>query len=180
MAISASNERDLSKLAKLANKLMVAAPTSITAVTSEPSQSEQLQEMKVEISRLLDSVAALQTTSWSMYRGAPQPPNKHQKVCWHHHKFGNATRKCSSLCELSGNASGKHWVTSGTATLQHRSSMFFLTKHDSGIHFLVNTGAEVSVVPALTTDCKCLNMSSLHAVNKTTIATRGNCSSTVS
>ncbi|KAH6932367.1 hypothetical protein HPB50_004896 [Hyalomma asiaticum] len=52
---------DLSKLAKLAGKIMAVAPTSVAAITSKPSPHEQLQEMKNEISRLMDSVAALHT-----------------------------------------------------------------------------------------------------------------------
>ncbi|XP_037579866.1 uncharacterized protein LOC119462607 [Dermacentor silvarum] len=107
MVMTASNENDLSKLAELADKLVAVAPTSVAAVTSDPSPHEQLQEMKKEISRLVDSVAALHTASRSTSRGAPQSPTKRQKLCWYHRKFGNAARKCVPPCELSGNAPGR-------------------------------------------------------------------------
>ncbi|KAH7949399.1 hypothetical protein HPB49_009308 [Dermacentor silvarum] len=63
MVMTTSNDNDLSKQAELAYKLMAVAPTSVAAVRSEPSPHEQLQEMKNEISRLVDSVATLHTAS---------------------------------------------------------------------------------------------------------------------
>lgn len=107
MVMTASNENDLSKLAELADKLMAVASTSVAAVASEPSPHEQLKEMKNEISRLVDSVAALHTASRSTSQGASQSPTKRQKICWYHRKFGNAARKCVPPCELSGNAPGR-------------------------------------------------------------------------
>nr|XP_050040351.1 uncharacterized protein LOC126537200 [Dermacentor andersoni] len=107
MVMTASNENDLSKLAELADKLMAVAPTSVAAVTSEPSPHEQLREMKNDISRLVDSVAAVHTASRSTSQSATQSPMKRQKLCWYHRKFGNATRKCVLPCELSGNAPGR-------------------------------------------------------------------------
>ncbi|XP_072145651.1 uncharacterized protein [Dermacentor andersoni] len=63
IVMTASNENDLSKLAELPDELMAVTPTSVAAVTSEPSPHEQLQEMKNKISRLVNSVAALHTAS---------------------------------------------------------------------------------------------------------------------
>lgn len=62
MVLTASNEDDLAKLAELADKIIAVAPTSVVAVSSTPSPHEELQEMN-EISRLVDSVAALHSAS---------------------------------------------------------------------------------------------------------------------
>lgn len=105
MVLTASNEDDLAKLAELADKIIAVAPTSVAAITSIPSPHEELQEMKNEISRLVDSVAVLHTASTS--QSASQARTKRQNLCWYHRKFGNAARKCVPPCELSGNAPGR-------------------------------------------------------------------------
>ncbi|XP_037579867.1 uncharacterized protein LOC119462608 [Dermacentor silvarum] len=63
---------------------------------------------------------------------------------------------------------------------ERRSSVFFLTYRNSGFRFLVDTGAEVSVLPASPADRKRPNTSPLQAVNNTATATYGNRSLTVS
>jgi len=52
------------------------------------------------------------------------------------------------------------------------SRLFYVTDHSTGLHFLVDTGAEVSVIPSSSTDCKHRQDSfSLQAVNNMPIAT---------
>ena len=55
---------------------------------------------------------------------------------------------------------------------QQPSRLFYVTDHSTGLQFLVDTGAQVSVIPPSATDRKsiCPNLT-LHAVNGTTIST---------
>lgn len=71
-------------------------------------------------------------------------------------------------------------ATSASALQERRSSVFFLTDRNSDFCFLVDTGAEVSVLPASPADRKRPNTSPLQAVNNTAIATYGNHSLTIS
>lgn len=64
-------------------------------------------------------------------------------------------------------------TTSVPEAPERRPSVFFLTDRDSGLRFLVDTGAEVSVLPVGSTDCRVPSGSPLQAVNNTTIATYG-------
>ncbi|KAH7979616.1 hypothetical protein HPB49_010194 [Dermacentor silvarum] len=93
MVMTASNENDLSKLAELADKLMVVAPTSVAAVTSEPSPHEQLQEMKNEISRLVYSVTAeiAEHPDWlTVAHTASRCGSSSSKIAAENHRFSNS------------------------------------------------------------------------------------------
>ena len=57
---------------------------------------------------------------------------------------------------------------------QKPSRLFYVTDSLTGLRFLVDTGAEISVVPPSALDCKhCNDSFSLQAVNNTLIATYG-------
>lgn len=57
--------------------------------------------------------------------------------------------------------------------------LLYVTDHTNSLSFLIDTGAEVSVLPASSTDRKCQQDFSLCAVNNTSIATFGKRSLTV-
>lgn len=80
---------------------------------------------------------------------------------------------CCSL-RLSGKRQTPALRAANAATLTaSRPSVFFLADRNCGIRFLVDTGAEVSVIPASSADRRGPSSCSLHAVNNTTIATYG-------
>ncbi|CAN7945714.1 unnamed protein product, partial [Ixodes pacificus] len=60
MVLISAGETNLSKLAELADRLMAVPSSSVSAVQAEPATSDQLQDIRDEISRLTVTVAALQ------------------------------------------------------------------------------------------------------------------------
>ena len=67
-------------------------------------------------------------------------------------------------------------VATGTAGHQQPSRLFYVTDRPTGLHFLVDTGAEVSIVHVPPTPTDRLHQQtgpSLQAVNNTTIVTYG-------
>ena len=65
-------------------------------------------------------------------------------------------------------------MATGAADHQQPSRLFYVTDHPTGLQFLVDTGAEVSIVPPTPTDRLHRQTGpSLQAVNNTTIATYG-------
>ncbi|XP_037521495.1 uncharacterized protein LOC119398750 [Rhipicephalus sanguineus] len=64
-------------------------------------------------------------------------------------------------------------TTSAPEAPERCPSVFLLTDRDSGLRFLVDTGAEVSVLTVGSTDCRVPSAAHLQAVNNTTIATYG-------
>ncbi|KAG0417414.1 hypothetical protein HPB47_005617 [Ixodes persulcatus] len=59
MVLTSTGEKDLSKLAERADALMAVATPSVATVQAEPAQPDQLHELRAEISRLANTVAAL-------------------------------------------------------------------------------------------------------------------------
>lgn len=64
-------------------------------------------------------------------------------------------------------------MASAPANLHSRRSLFFVTDRTSGVRYLVDTGAEVSVVPATVQDRRHPSTSQLRAVNNSAISTYG-------
>ncbi|KAG0437022.1 hypothetical protein HPB47_017642 [Ixodes persulcatus] len=63
MVLTSTGEKDLSKLAERADALMAVATPSVATVQAEPAQPDQLHELRAEISRLANTVAALRAAS---------------------------------------------------------------------------------------------------------------------
>ena len=92
-------------------------------------------------------------------------------LCYYHRSFGQAARKCTKPCSWSGKEQA---IVAMAAS--HNTGLFFLWDKISGRQFLVDTGAEISVIPATASD-KCNTHDKqgplLSAANGTTIKTYG-------
>lgn len=110
MVLISAGETNLSKLAELADRLMAVPSSSVSAVQPEPATSDQLQDIRDEISRLTATVAVLQESVSHPSNQSTKPrQQQQQKVCWYHRKYGNAARNCVPPCEhSSGNGRGRH------------------------------------------------------------------------
>ncbi|XP_070395576.1 uncharacterized protein [Dermacentor albipictus] len=108
IGLTASGETDLAKMAELADKLMAVAVPTVASVYVDAPSANTLQEMREEISRLADTVAALHSSGNQRPRQRTASQPQQSSVCWYHRKFGNAARNCVSPRENSGNAPGQH------------------------------------------------------------------------
>ncbi|XP_037520478.1 uncharacterized protein LOC119397110 [Rhipicephalus sanguineus] len=146
IGVTASGETDVSKIAEMADRLMAVNTPAVATVLAEASPSPALLETRAAISRLADTVAALQSLQASGSQSTRRSATQQQRqLCWYHRKFAES-----------------------------HPSVFFLTDREKGTRFLVDTGAEVSVVPASPAspaDRKGPCSSPLQAVNNTTIPT---------
>ena len=70
-------------------------------------------------------------------------------MCWYHQKYGSSARKCKPPCKHSEKSTTI--VAASSVTDQQANHLFHVMDKTSGIHFLVDTGAEVSVIPPLHT-----------------------------
>lgn len=108
IGITASGETDLPKMAEFADKLMAVATPTVASVHAEAPPPHALLEMREEVSRLADTVAALQSSGSQHTRQRATTQRPQQRKCWYHRKFGDAARNFVPPCEKSGNASGQH------------------------------------------------------------------------
>ncbi|BHF84456.1 hypothetical protein SprV_0902760700 [Sparganum proliferum] len=161
---SGSDDLEISKLAEMADRMMeverLSSPT--IAQVSQPLNvsTSDLAELKTQIAHLSATVAALQL------RRSPGPSRR---------SFGRDRRRSRSrprianlwkllgrrvnAAELSGNSTGR---------------TFYVSDNTSGRHFLVDTGAQISVIPPTPADRRCPNHGLyLQAVNSSPITTFG-------
>ena len=92
-------------------------------------------------------------------------------LCYYHRSFGQAARKCTKPCSWSGKEQA---IVAMAAS--HNTGLFFLWDKISGRQFLVDTGAEISVIPATASDKRNTPDKQgplLSAANGTTIKTYG-------
>ena len=114
MVLASSEEtKSLEEIAQLADKIIIAAPPSIAAV-EKPQLSKEVDELRVEVVRLKETVSAFSTprqTSRPRFP-SPQPFRRNQSpprrpvltgMCWYHARFGDKARKCTPPCSYSGN-----------------------------------------------------------------------------
>lgn len=112
VALATVDEKDLGKMAAIADTIMAAAPPSLAAVQLEntsASSPNHLLELREEIARLTDTVAALQASTSRPSKERPAPTQQpRQRWCWYHRKHGDAARKCIAPCDYPGNARRQH------------------------------------------------------------------------
>ena len=112
---------DVDKLADMADKIIDVAggrAPSISAIHSNRSgYSEEVQadikELRLEVSRLTELVSSLSTRprerkrSLSRPRRPPTPTPDSHPLCWYHHKFGEAAKKCQEPCSWGNSPAGR-------------------------------------------------------------------------
>jgi len=95
-----------------------------------------------------------QSSNQPSKRRSPSPASRRQsqELCWYHAKFGDKAQKCKSPCKNSGEKlPGHSLMATGAAGLTH-SRLFYITDSVSNYRFLIDTGAEVSVLPPSSTE----------------------------
>ncbi|KAG0414988.1 hypothetical protein HPB47_007844 [Ixodes persulcatus] len=81
MVLISAGEANLPKLAELADRLMAVPSSSVSAVQAEPATSDQLQDIRDEISLLAVTVAALQESVSHPSNQSTKPrPQQQQKT----------------------------------------------------------------------------------------------------
>nr|VZI33608.1 unnamed protein product [Spirometra erinaceieuropaei] len=116
-------------------------------------------------------------TSSDSHIRRPQSPSS---VCWYHQQFGGAVRRCLQPCSFKASltASGRqsHPTVESTAAgsvANLHTRRLFLWDRIAGAKFLVDTGAEVSVVPPNPAERKTRSSFYLTAANNFSIPTFG-------
>nr|VZI15659.1 unnamed protein product [Spirometra erinaceieuropaei] len=122
------------------------------------------------------------TSSVSHTRRSQSPSS----VCWYHQQFGGAARRCLQPCSFKASltASGRrsHPTVESTAAgsvANLHTRRLFLWDRVAGAKFLVDSGAEVSVVPPTPAERKTRSFFCLTAANNSSIPTFGQCSITL-
>ena len=96
-----------------------------------------------------------------------------QQLCFYHRTFGEAARQCRQPCTWTGSDKAVSSVTA-VSSCNTTGSLLFVYDSISKRQFLVDTGAEVSVLPATSLEkCTMQPETSLLAANTSSIRTYG-------
>ena len=111
----------LTALAAMADKVIEVATPSVAAIAQQQPDPD-LRQLREEVSKLTDLVAALshhrrpRTRSRSRSRApSPAPASQQQEqdisvsgsLCWYHHRFGKDARKCQEPCTWGNGPAGR-------------------------------------------------------------------------
>nr|VZI00481.1 unnamed protein product [Spirometra erinaceieuropaei] len=187
------------QLTQMADRLMEmhGFPKPSISALSTPSTppASPVSQLEIELNKLADDIAALQkpTVSTSS-RSQPKPstppaqsfhsarPNA-AATCWYHTTFAAKARRCVSPCSFTFKQNKRLKPVSRKVSATNLSDTsnpgrtFYVRDTRSGRRFLVNTGAQLSVIPPTPADCRCPNPGLfLQAVNTSPITTFGTCS----
>ncbi|XP_058456390.1 uncharacterized protein LOC131433804 [Malaya genurostris] len=150
-AVLTIHDGTLSKLAEMADKMVDTTSTHVAAVAPPPSSQigdidGQIAHLTAEIRKLKEFTRSKHERNRSSSRTRPDTDD--ETVCWYHRKYG---------------------VQVGTSTESRRLSILDRTH---SIRFLIDTGSDVSILPATRKDkTKPPIPFILHAANSTNIKT---------
>ncbi|UYV80712.1 hypothetical protein LAZ67_19001517 [Cordylochernes scorpioides] len=154
-ALAASSETSLSNLADMADNIHEAILPTVSAV-DQPStghSAEAHQQLMTQIQDLHTQVEALKSsmdTPHNRYPNARYPTHNKKRnagTCWYHMKFGAQARKCLQPCNFKVQGKRIRPPSVGATDGPGLTRRLFITDRRSAYLFLVDTGAEVSVIP---------------------------------
>nr|VZI45142.1 unnamed protein product [Spirometra erinaceieuropaei] len=167
---------------------------SALSTTSNPPASP-VSQLEIELNKLADYITALQKPTVSASsRSQPQPSTPHLQsshsvrpnaaaTCWYHTTFGVKARRCISPCSFLFKQSKRvkpvnpKVCATNLPNSSNPGRTFYVRDTRSGRRFLVDTGAQLSVIPPTPADRRCPNPGLfLQAVNTSPITTFGTCS----
>ncbi|CAH8553506.1 unnamed protein product [Schistosoma rodhaini] len=172
---------DIDNIAKIADKIYERMRNA-TSQTLNFTVDERIEALQKEINALCHKLTSLnhndRKRSWSRSRsrdrnrsfskGLPDPA-----ICWYHQTFGYRARKCRSPCKFK--RSQRFSVTTTKINAAPTSNrLFYVQDRVTGAQFLVDTGAEISVVSPLSNEKQNIDTAlTLKAANRSDIKTYG-------
>uniref|UniRef100_A0A5S6Q037 RNA-directed DNA polymerase n=1 Tax=Trichuris muris TaxID=70415 RepID=A0A5S6Q037_TRIMR len=177
-------DKPLPELALLADQMLaLQAPSPFAHVSVAQDMTHRLDRLEHLVQQL-----TIGARNRSFVNRSPSPGERQQRspsrasrtgrqgpLCFYHRRFRERARKCSPPCDWE-HRQRRSTITAVSAAAQDRRCIF-LSDRRSGLRFLVDTGAAVSLLP-----CHCAApveklgntaQHSLQAINGTTIAVTG-------
>ncbi|BHF81749.1 hypothetical protein SprV_0802488300 [Sparganum proliferum] len=167
--------------------------SALSAPSTPPASP--LSQLELGLTKLADDIASLQQQAVSpSSRSQPKSSTPHLQsshsarpnaaaICWYHTTFDVKARRCIFPCSFTSKQSKRVKPVSPkvcAANLPDGSNpgrTFYVRDTRSGRRFLVDTGAQLSVIPPTPADRRCPNPGLfLQAVNTSPITTFGTCS----
>nr|VZI26828.1 unnamed protein product [Spirometra erinaceieuropaei] len=187
------------QLTQMADRLMemrgFSKPTIAALSTPSSHPVPPISQLEIELSKLANDIVSHQTQAVSPSScSQPKPSTPHilsshtarlnaAVISWYHITFGVKARRCISSCSFTSKQSKRvktvnPKVSAGNLPdVSNPVHTFYVRDTRSDRRFLVDTGAQLSVIPTTPADRRCPNPGLfLQAVNTSPITTFGTCS----
>ncbi|BHF78003.1 hypothetical protein SprV_0602111300 [Sparganum proliferum] len=187
------------QLTQMGNRLMemhgFSKPSIAALSTPSAPPASPISQLEIELTKLADDIASLQKQAASpSSRSHPKPSTPHIQssnsarpntaaTCWYHTTFGVKARRCISPCSFTSKQSRRVKLVNPKVFAANAPDgsnpgrTFYVRDTRSGRRFLVDTGAQLSVISPTPADRRCPNPGLfLQAVNTSPITTFGTCS----
>ncbi|CAH8673085.1 unnamed protein product [Schistosoma rodhaini] len=177
---------DFDRLADIADRIYERTRThSVSHV--QTNSTDEIAELRQTVEILTKQIAQLQLSNAhhckcrgrSRSRTRRSPSTIRHNICWYHKTFGKQAKKCIPPCNFASTRKREHQgrqlvTTAVTGHNSHESRLLYVTDRRTGTQFLVDTGAEVSVVPPTALEKKTPDpILKLRAANRSEIKTYG-------
>ncbi|GFT33718.1 transposon Tf2-6 polyprotein [Trichonephila clavipes] len=167
--LAAISPLTLEKAAEVADRVMEVTPIAVSAcsVSSDKNsiESHVLEEIK-KLNLRIDEISRSRSRNLPFHK-RNRSKSKTYEQCWYHYKFGSAAQKCHPPCKFS-----KKRVRLGimaTTALPRNSRRLFIRDRRTNVTFLIDTGSDVSIIPATKTQRQNNSQMTLSAANTSPI-----------
>ncbi|BHF77518.1 hypothetical protein SprV_0602062500 [Sparganum proliferum] len=190
------------QLTQMGNRLMemhgFSKPSIAALSTPSAPPASPISQLEIELTKLADDIASLQKQAASpSSRSHPKPSTPHIQssnsarpntaaTCWYHTTFGVKARRCISPCSFTSKQSRRvkpvnpKVFAANPPDGSNTGRTFYVRDTRSGRRFLVDTGAQISVVPPTAADRRFSSPGlNLQAANCSPIPTFGSLSLTL-
>ncbi|XP_078051638.1 uncharacterized protein LOC144477776, partial [Augochlora pura] len=164
---------DLDELARLADKILDLSRQNVRAAsTSSPGMDDWAQK----VDWLVERISRLEAGGWSSNRGERRPPSRRRgRSPFPRSPHRKQRSQSRNALQLEEHPRGKlnTRLSSATDFREVERRRLFVFDKETGLRFLVDTGADVSVLPAARRDRQGTSGVPLYAANGTPIRTYG-------
>ncbi|GAA49140.1 transposon Ty3-G gap-Pol polyprotein [Clonorchis sinensis] len=181
----------LTQLANIADRILEIQPRSPNLNSLDTSTA--VSSLHARIDELAQQIAAISfdrtprrrfTSPHQQRRRRASSVSRPSGYCWYHTQFGRFARKCTAPCSFRappstdktsiGKRTGRTVEASSVPGLDYNTRRLLLLDRNSGLRFLVDTGADISVIPVTAANSKLTpSPLTLRAANGTCIKTYG-------
>nr|VZI33766.1 unnamed protein product [Spirometra erinaceieuropaei] len=170
----ASDILSATQLTQMADRIMEMhgfSKLSLSALSTPSTHpTSLLSQLEIELSRLAADIASLQKQTVSpSFRSQPKPSTPHLQsshsarpnaaaICWYHTTFGVKARRCISPCSFTSKQSKRvkpinpNVSAANLFDSSNSGRTFYVCETATRRRFLVDTGAQISVVPLTAAD----------------------------
>ena len=148
--LTSVDDLNLERVAVIADKILESAQSAVlsAATTESASTNDAISALTRQIEHLNRRLDRLERQGRGRGKSSQRSQSSHRYLCWYHRKFGEKANKCNEPCNFTEKRfrTAEVQATGGFCEYAHLQTLL-RDGRASKIHFLIDTGSDVSVLP---------------------------------